>query len=68
MCQHLAVLAPIHDHSYSTFFAHGILSNYGKLTTENWPRDAEHIVAVSYLYQIKQYIVIFPLAIIGSME
>ena len=37
------------------FFAHGILSNYRKLTTENWPRDAEHIVVVSYLYQIKQY-------------
>ena len=39
----------------SPFFAHSILSNHGKLTAENWPHDAEHIVVVSYLYQIKQY-------------
>ena len=37
------------------FFAHGILSNYRMLTAENWPRDAEHIVVRSCLYQIKQY-------------
>ena len=55
ICQNLPVLDPIHGHFQSIFFAHGILSNYRMLTAENWPRDAEHIVVRSCLYQIKQY-------------
>ena len=35
------------------FFAHGILSNYRMLTAENWPRNVEHIVVRSCLYQIQ---------------
>ena len=40
---------------FSPFFAHGILRNYGKLTVENWPRDAQRIVVRFGPYQIKQY-------------
>ena len=62
ICQNLPVLAPIlwpflwsflvH---FGPFFAHGILRNYGKLTVENWPRDAQRIVVRFGPYQIKQY-------------
>ena len=57
ICQNLPVLAPIHGHFQSIlvhFFAHSILRNYGKLTAENWPRDAQHVVRFGP-YQIKQY-------------
>ena len=40
---------------FSPFLAHDILRNYGKITAENWPRDAQHIVVRSCPYQIKQY-------------
>ena len=40
---------------FSPFFAHSILRNYGKLTAENWPRDAQRIVVRFGPYQIKQY-------------
>ena len=58
ICQNLPVLAPIYGHFQSIlvhFFAHGILRNYGKLTAENWPRDAQRIVVRFGPYQIKQY-------------
>ena len=39
----------------SPFFCARHPKQLRKLTAENWPRDAEHIVVVSNLYQIKQY-------------